>query len=229
MVKYIKGNIFTTKLQTIVNTVNCQGIMGAGIALECKMRYPAMFERYKELCGQRLMKPGKLYLYEGADRWVLNFPTKDNWKLPSKVEYLESGLKKFVEIYKAKGISSVAFPLLGTQNGGMDGEYVIKIMRKYLDGLDMPIEVYEYDSKAGDDLMPMFKHAILSQSSDVLKKVTRINISKIEKLKTILDTDRVASMIQLFDQRGLGEATIKACYSYVMGAEVKRIQLDLFT
>lgn len=228
MVKYIKGNIFTSKHQTLVNTVNCHGIMGAGIALECKMRYPAMFNRYKELCEQRLMNPGKLYLYEGDDRWILNFPTKDHWKLPSKVEYLTSGLEKFISIYKKKGIDSVAFPLLGTQHGGMDGDQVLKIMKGYLDNLDIPIEIYEYDGKAQDDLMPQFKQAILTQTSASLKKVMGINVSKIEKLKDLLANDRIVSMIQLFDQRGLGEATVTACYNYAMGPEIKKVQLNLF-
>jgi O-acetyl-ADP-ribose deacetylase (regulator of RNase III) len=228
MINYIKGNIFTSKHQTLVNTVNCHGIMGAGIALECRIRYPLMFDRYKELCDQRLMKPGKLYLFEGEDRWILNFPTKDHWKLPSKAEYLTSGLKKFVEIYKQKGITSVAFPLLGTQHGGMDGKEVVEIMKGYLDKLDIPVEIYEYDSKAEDDLMPRFRNAILSQTSLSLKKVTGINISKIEKLKDILDSERIGSMIQLFDQRGLGEATVTACYNYAMGPEIEKIQLNLF-
>lgn len=202
--------------------------MGAGIALECRMRYPFMFYRYKELCDQRLMRPGKLYLFEAEDRWILNFPTKDHWKLPSRAEYLTSGLEKFVEIYKQKRITSVAFPLLGTQHGGMEGKEVLEIMKRYLDKLDIPVEIYEYDSSSEDDLMPKFRNAILSQTTTSLKKITGINGSKIEKLKNLLESNRIVSMIQLFDQRGLGETTVKACYNYAMGPEIKKIQLNLF-
>ena len=64
-VKILTGNIWNSKAQTIVNTVNCEGVMGAGIALECRLRYPTMFERYKELCDTNLLQPGLLWLYKG--------------------------------------------------------------------------------------------------------------------------------------------------------------------
>src|SRR5689334_19885892 len=118
-VKYINGNIFTSKYQTLVNTVNCVGIMGAGIALEFKYRYPEMFEKYVKHCKEHLIQIGKLSIYEvpNKDQKVLNFPTKNDWKHPSKYEYLTKGLEKFLNIYREKKITSVAFPLLGAQNG----------------------------------------------------------------------------------------------------------------
>ena len=89
----INGNIFNTKAQTIVNTVNCVGVMGKGIALVFKLRYPAMFDIYQDFCKQGLIGIGKLWIYKGdaRDPWVLNFPTKTHWKLPSEYEYIEKG------------------------------------------------------------------------------------------------------------------------------------------
>ena len=126
----INGNIFNTKAQTIVNTVNCVGVMGKGIALVFKLRYPSMFDIYQDFCKQGLIGIGKLWIYKGdaRDPWVLNFPTKTHWKLPSKYEYIEKGLQKFVETYKEKGITSIAFPLLGANNGGLDGKKVEELM-----------------------------------------------------------------------------------------------------
>jgi O-acetyl-ADP-ribose deacetylase (regulator of RNase III) len=132
-VKVITGNIFTTKAQTIVNTVNCVGVMGAGIALECRLRFPEMYEKYVTLCDQGQLKIGLLWLYKGDERWVLNFPTKKHWKYPSKKEYLEKGLEKFLSTYEQKGISSIAFPLLGASQGGIDGEESLAIMLSYLE------------------------------------------------------------------------------------------------
>ena len=74
--RVIDGNIFTSKCQTIVNTVNCVGVMGAGIALECRLRWPDMHTVYQDLCRQRQITIGKLWLYKSTDRWILNFPTK---------------------------------------------------------------------------------------------------------------------------------------------------------
>ena len=69
MIKKIKGNIFNTSCQTLVNTVNCVGIMGKGIALECKLRFPDMFEKYKEFCEKKLIKPGSLQLWSNSKPW----------------------------------------------------------------------------------------------------------------------------------------------------------------
>ena len=89
------GNIFTTKCQTIVNTVNCVGVMGAGIAFEFKLREETMFKKYKQLCDAKQLNIGTLWIYKSDNNNILNFPTKYDWKLPSKQEYLEKGLQKF--------------------------------------------------------------------------------------------------------------------------------------
>ena len=100
----INGNIFNTKAQTIVNTVNCVGVMGKGIALVFKLRYPAMFDIYQDFCKQGLIGIGKLWIYKGdaRDPWALNFPTKTHWKLPSEYEYIEKDSKSLLKLTKKK-------------------------------------------------------------------------------------------------------------------------------
>lgn len=143
MVTVIKGDLFKSEAQTLVNTVNCVGIMGAGIALEFKKRYHDMFIRYKRYCNEKLMKIGNLWLYKDVSgKWILCFPTKEDWRNPSKVDYLVSGLKKFVETYKEKEITSIAFPLLGANNGGIDPKLSLALMKRYLNECDIPIEIY---------------------------------------------------------------------------------------
>lgn len=138
-------NIFNTQCQTIVNTVNCVGVMGKGIALEMKTRYPVMFEKYKKLCKDNLIDIGKLWLYkEPDDKWILNFPTKTHWKYKSEYEYIEKGMTKFVETYKDKNIESIAFPMLGCSNGGLETEKVLEIMVKHLSKCDnLIVEIYK--------------------------------------------------------------------------------------
>ena len=142
MIQYIEGDIFSSPAQVIVNTVNTVGVMGKGVALSFKKRYPDMFQHYKSICEKRLLTIGKLMLYYEPDYWVLLFPTKENWRNPSKLEYIEKGLMKFVNTYAEKSITSIAFPRLGCGNGGLDWEDVRPLMEKYLNPL--PIDVYVY-------------------------------------------------------------------------------------
>lgn len=143
MINIIGGNIFESNTQTIVNTVNCVGVMGKGIALEYKKRYPEMFIKYKDLCDRGLMKVGNLWLYKMTDKWVLNFPTKEHWKNKSKIEYLILGLDKFVDTYQTKGITSISFPLLGASNGGLDPKLSLDIMVNKLSTCDILINIYK--------------------------------------------------------------------------------------
>lgn len=216
----IKGNIFNTKMQTIVNTINCVGVMGKGIALVFKLRYPKMFDIYKDYCHRHLINIGKLWLYKGEENepWVLNFPTKFHWKYPSKMEYISMGLQKFVDTYKEKGIQSIAFPLLGTNNGGLDKEDVLALMKSYLGKCDIPIEIYEYDPLAADDLFETFKSKWNSIPSDEKKTVTGIRTAKqIETIDYAVNKAGVKSMISLIQYDGIGIKTMEKCFKIVMG------------
>ena len=145
MIKYVKGNIFEQQVQTFVNTVNCEGVMGKGYALEFKNKFPAMYESYRKVCTKKLLKPGLLLLFkEYGNLWILNFPTKTTWREKSKLSYIEEGLIKFVSTYKEKGIVSIVFPPLGCTNGGLDWNKEVKpLMEKYLSNLDIEILIIE--------------------------------------------------------------------------------------
>lgn len=137
------SNIFNSQCQTLVNTINCVGVMGKGLALEMKNRYPDMFEQYKTYCFQKLIDIGKLWLYKSDNKWILNFPTKKHWNNNSEYEYIELGMKKFLETYKSKNIKTIAFPMLGCSNGGLDKDKVLEIMTKYLIKCeDIIVEIY---------------------------------------------------------------------------------------
>ena len=218
-VTFHKGNIFNSKMQTIVNTVNCVGVMGKGIALVFKLRYPAMFEKYKEYCDSKMIGIGKLWLYktDEAHQWVLKFPTKFHWKYPSKIEYIESGLQKFVDTYKEKGITTIAVPLLGTHNGGLDKVDVLDMMYNYLEKCDIPIDIYEYDPLAPDDLFELFKKNWNDISPSVRKKQLGIRTQKqIDTIDNAIKKDNVKSMISLIDYPGIGITTLDKCFRHVM-------------
>ena len=214
----VKGNIFNTKAQTIVNTVNCVGVMGKGIALVFKLRYPNMFDIYKSYCQSKYIGIGKLWLYKGEanDPWVLNSPTKFHWKYPSKIEYIIDGLEKFLATYKEKGITSIAFPMLGTHNGGLDKSEVLPIMTKYLSRCDIPVEIYEYDPSASDDLFETFKSTWQSMS-DVDRKACGLkSITQIKAINAALEDSSVQSMIALINHKGVGMKTLECCFKLIM-------------
>lgn len=220
-VKQINGNIFNSKCQTIVNTVNCVGVMGKGIALVHKLRYPNMYEEYREHCKNKLIKTGTLWLYNKQQNapWILSFPTKFHWKYPSKIEWVEQGLQKFLETYEKKGITSIAFPLLGTHNGGLDTKEVRNLMNKYLEKCHIDIEIYDYDPNAPDDLFSSFKTKWLSLNKETIKSVTGIQPQYARKITEILDNGEINSMVALANYKGIGEKTLEKAFGYVLNVQ----------
>lgn len=149
MIKYIEGDLFSSPAQVIVNTINIVGVMGKGLALSFKERYPEMFEFYKKACDDKKINIGNLLLWRAIDHWLLLFPTKKHWRSDSKLEYIEAGLQKFVGIYDQQGITSAAFPCLGCGNGGLNWQDVKPLMEKYLGVL--PIDIYVYVAPYGNE------------------------------------------------------------------------------
>lgn len=152
MIEWKTGDIFTTSCETIVNTVNCNGVMGKGLALQFKQKFPNMYKEYKFICspGQHrsLEYGGDIWIYNYIDFYrhkkILCFATKENWWQPSKLEWIEKGLKTFIENYRYWNIENIAWPKLGCQNGGLDWETQVKpLMIKYLEELPIICEIYK--------------------------------------------------------------------------------------
>ncbi len=210
----VSGNIFTSNCQTIVNTVNCVGVMGAGIALECRLRYPLMHEKYIQLCSGNKINIGLLWIYKSADRWILNFPTKKHWKYPSKVEYLHAGLDKFVGTYQEKGIESIAFPLLGADKGGIPQEESLNIMMSYLEKLPIDIVIYRYDQKAKDDLFDKTKEWLLLQNIDQISISTGLRRDFVLKVMSAMQSPNIVQLNQLARVNGIGIKTLEKMFNF---------------
>ena len=141
MITYVVSEIFQRPARVLVNTVNTVGVMGKGIAKEFKDYYPEMFAEYQSLCERNQFQVGLLWLYKTPGKWVLNFPTKKHWRQPSRPEYIELGLQKFVETYAENAITFISFPMLGCGNGELSwAKGVRPLMEKYLKNL--PIEIF---------------------------------------------------------------------------------------
>lgn len=219
MITLKHGNIFNTKAGTIVNTVNCVGVMGAGIAYEFRLRYPEMFSRYVELCSEynpNKIDIGKLWLYKASDgRQVLNFPTKKHWRDPSKMSYIKAGLEKFANTYASKNIDSVAFPLLGAANGGLNKDEVINLMMKFLEPLNIECEIWEFDENASDDLYDDFA---LNFDINELKRQTKalgVKNIRFQAIKDAIDSGLYHSLSSLLKAPGIGDKSLEACFRLV--------------
>lgn len=157
MIEFKKGNLFNSECSTLVNTVNCVGVMGKGIALQFKEKYPHMFTAYRNACHNgELSQGGDIWQFDLKEyipfdlypttKKILCFATKEHWRNPSRIFWIERGLQNIITNYKQLNIISIAFPKLGCNNGKLDWESQVKpLMIKYLSQLpeDIKIEIYE--------------------------------------------------------------------------------------
>jgi O-acetyl-ADP-ribose deacetylase (regulator of RNase III) len=146
MIREAHGNLLMAPAEALVNTVNTVGVMGKGIALQFKRAYPAMFREYEAAAKAGKLSPGRVQVWESdqleGPRYVINFPTKRDWRAPSKLEYVESGLDDLARVIVELGIKSVAVPPLGCGNGGLDWNVVRPLIIKKLDGLGAEILLF---------------------------------------------------------------------------------------
>jgi len=157
MVRVIVGDIFASRAQTLVNTVNCVGVMGAGIALEFKRRFPEYYEDYRERCKQGKVKLGSPYLYKRlGPPWILSFPTKDHWRSMTRLDDIVRGLEWIQKHYKEWGIESLAVPPLGAGHGQLEWRVVGPTLYRYLKLMDIPVELYAPYGIPNTELRPEF-------------------------------------------------------------------------
>lgn len=149
MITLTRGNLLDADVEALVNTVNTVGVMGKGIALMFKEAFPENFKLYREACKAYDLKVGRVFATErrdvmGGPKWIINFPTKQDWRKPSKLEWIEEGLADLRHFIEEHAIRSVALPPLGSGNGGLDWEEVRPlIIRAFASLRDVTIIVYE--------------------------------------------------------------------------------------
>ncbi|MFT6506950.1 MAG: O-acetyl-ADP-ribose deacetylase (regulator of RNase III) [Colwellia polaris] len=227
-INYIKGNIFTSNADVLVNPVNCVGVMGAGLALEFRLRYPDMFIKYADICEKKLLTPGKLWVFNGNDKRILNFPTKIDWKAKTKKEFLVKGLSKFADTYEEKRISSIAFPLLGADRGGLSHSTSLEIMLSFLEPINIDIEIYEYISTAHDDLFIDIKNLLLTTSLENLSHETGIKKHILENIYQAVQSKQYYQVNQLLSIEGVGVASLEKIFDFYNSSSKPKLQQTLF-
>lgn len=147
MIRLTTGDLLRADVDALVNTVNCVGIMGRGVALQFKKAFPSNFEAYKAACDRGEVVPGRMFITERhaltGPRFIINFPTKRHWKGKSRIEDIESGLDALRSEIQSRSISSIAIPPLGAGLGGLSWSAVRSRIEQRLGGLDTDIIVYE--------------------------------------------------------------------------------------
>lgn len=128
MIKLSEGNLLKADAEALVNTVNCVGHMGRGIALQFKQAFPDNFKAYEQACKAETVQPGRMFIFETGNlmnpKYIINFPTKKHWRGESKIKDVEAGLRALVKEVKRLGIRSIAVPPLGCGMGGLDWKVV---------------------------------------------------------------------------------------------------------
>ncbi len=148
MIRFTRGNLLEADVEAVVNTVNTVGVMGKGIALMFKERFPENFRTYQAASKRGEVQTGRMFVTASPDltgpRWIINFPTKQHWRSPSRLEWVSEGLDDLKRVIAEKGIRSIAIPPLGSGNGGLDWNEVRPLIEAALGGLDgLDVVIYE--------------------------------------------------------------------------------------
>ena len=146
MIQFTHGDIFAQPTDAIVNPVNCVGVMGRGLALQFKRRYPAAFLAYRQACAERRVRPGRVFMFDtGCERprWIVHFPTKRHWRDRSAIGDIEAGLRDLAAAVARHGIRSIAVPPLGCGLGGLDWRTVRPLVTACLAGTPATVIVLE--------------------------------------------------------------------------------------
>jgi len=148
MVELKRGDILSEDAEALVNTVNCVGIMGRGIALQFRRAFSENYEAYRQACQRHEVQPGRMFVYDlnrlHNPRWIINFPTKRHWRDRSRIEDIESGLQDLVKAVQDRRIKSIAIPPLGCGLGGLIWGDVRPLIERALSPLpDLHVCLYE--------------------------------------------------------------------------------------
>lgn len=169
MLVFASGNLFETDADIRINTVNCVGVMGKGVALSFKERYPMMFDDYKEACDRGEVQPGRLHTWTAPEGvTVVNFPTKRHWRQKSRYEDIEAGLRVLHDFLRERGRVRVTLPALGCGHGGLDWARVSQLIEDRL--ADLEAEIFVFGPSASRSADQAARNGDSEETRELLKQ-----------------------------------------------------------
>ena len=220
----LSGNIFSTQSQAIVITVNCEGVMGAGIALDAKLRWPKLFKQYVLACTNAEIAIGKSILVRRHECTlpidVVLFPTKYRWRNPSTLSYIRDGLTDLRSMLEDGAIESIALPHLGCSHGGLQWDMVRPMIEKHLSGIDrLRVELWEFTDDPNDPQIHQLLEFVRTNSPKEIAKHLGIQIGPATSLIAAMQSEKVGGLSSLQRAPGVGEKTLAAVYKYLFPSE----------
>lgn len=207
MIEYMKGDILKADAEALVNTVNCVGVMGKGIALQFKKAFPDNYKAYVIACKENKVMPGRMFIYEtGAitnPRFIINFPTKRHWRSPSRMEDIDSGLIALSKSVKQYEIQSIAIPPLGSGSGGLNWEDVKpRIERAFQAFPNLKVLIYEpFGAPCSKDMVHQNNYPRMTSGRAVLVElINRYREGLLDPFVTLLEIHKL-----LYFQQEAGE------------------------
>ncbi len=201
MIELTKGNILHADAQALVNTVNCIGYMGKGIALQFKKAFPDNFKAYHAACRRKSVKPGEMFVFETNSMWnpryIINFPTKRHWRGKSRIEDIQSGLIDLIKVIKRNNIQSLAIPPLGCGLGGLDWKEVRPLIEKALaEAPDVKAYLFEPAGAPSPQEMPVGTEKPHLTTARALLIDIMYNYIRLSYKLTLLEIHKLAYFLQ---------------------------------
>lgn len=195
MFYYKTGDLLKNEAEALVNTVNCEGYMGKGIAYQFKLQFPDNNKDYIKACKNGKLQPGKLHFYKEHEKIIINFPTKNKWREKSKIEYIEKGLDALIKLIVDLNIKSIAIPPLGSGNGGLNWNDVKVLIEKKLYNISNKIDIYIFEPSHNYISTPVYEPK-LSASALVLMLI-KCKLSVFNKVRL----QKTAYFVDLFSKK----------------------------
>ena len=222
-------SLFDSSCDYLTNTINIVGAMGAGLALEFRLRVPEMYELYKDKCGRGEIQIGKYWIYDKPNRMgkkILNFPVKRGFNHPSTWDYVIRGMDYFLQNYERDGITSIAMPTLGARLGKLPNEDVLEMMRIDLENLPILVEVYQ--SYSQDRLTKWVKGEIASMSVEDISRQLGLSMRDSGKIKNRVSKAFLLSDLVAFNEMSVSLVQVLYDYAYRRMADLKLHQFTQF-
>lgn len=195
MLFYTTGDLLQSNADALVNTVNCEGYMGKGIAYQFKLQFPDNNVDYVKACKSGQLKPGKLHYFRERGKIIINFPTKNKWREKSKIEYIETGLDELLILIGSLNIKSIAIPPLGSGNGGLIWANVKEVIIDKLQAISVDVDIYIYEPSKNYSSLPV-QEPKLSASALVLMEIKH-QLHQFDKLRL----QKAAYFVNVFSHR----------------------------